>query len=159
MRKSSIWIFAFFIGFLSDAGAVIVGWGDNNSGQLTIPMGLSNALAIATGASHSLAVKSDGTVVGWGSNSSGETMVPGGLSNVVAVAAAGDGGEHYFPGSSAFSLAVKSDGTIFGWGQNQYGQATGSVTPYVTNGTVQLGGQVVSDVVAIAADQYDGLAL
>ncbi len=59
MRKNSIWIYAFFTGFLSDASAVIVGWGDNNSGEVTIPVSLSNALAIATGTSHSLAVLFD----------------------------------------------------------------------------------------------------
>jgi hypothetical protein len=43
--------------------------------------------AIAAGGSHSLALKSDGTVVGWGDNFYGQARPPSGLSNVVAVAA------------------------------------------------------------------------
>ncbi|HMX29772.1 MAG TPA: RCC1 domain-containing protein, partial [Blastocatellia bacterium] len=41
----------------------VVAWGNNVSGQTTIPGGLSNVTAIAAGDFHSLALKSDGTVV------------------------------------------------------------------------------------------------
>src|SRR5689334_12927178 len=40
----------------------IAGWGQNWSGQVNIPAGLSNVLTIATGYNHSLALKRDGTV-------------------------------------------------------------------------------------------------
>jgi len=50
---------------------------------------LSNVVAVAGGAYHSLALKSDGTVVAWGYNGDGETNVPPGLSNVVAIAGGG----------------------------------------------------------------------
>ena len=40
----------------------IVGWGWNAYGQATGPAGLSNVMAIAAGSSHTVAVKSDGTV-------------------------------------------------------------------------------------------------
>ena len=52
-----------------------------------MPAGLSNVIAIAAAASHSLALKNDGTVVGWGDNTFGQTNAPSGLSNVVAIAA------------------------------------------------------------------------
>ena len=58
-------------------------------------------VAVAAGQSHSLALRSDGTVVAWGSDLSGQTDVPEGLKDVVAIAA----GDFY-------SLALKSDGTI-----------------------------------------------
>jgi alpha-tubulin suppressor-like RCC1 family protein len=72
----------------------VVAWGDNTDGQTTVPSGLGGVTAIAGGAYHSLALKSDGTVVAWGNPSS----VPGDLSGVTAIAA---GGFH--------SLALKSE--------------------------------------------------
>ena len=57
----------------------VAAWGDNGSGQTTIPVGLSNVVAIAGGFSHSLALKSDGTVAAWGNNGFGQTTIPVGL--------------------------------------------------------------------------------
>jgi alpha-tubulin suppressor-like RCC1 family protein len=88
----------------------VVAWGNDLLGQTNVPPGLSNVVAIATGAEHSLAL-SNGTVVAWGYNGSGQTNVPTGLSNVVAVAA---GDEH--------SLALKTNGTVVAWGNNSSGQ-------------------------------------
>jgi hypothetical protein len=52
----------------------VVGWGaggpgtsgDPNYGQTTMPRGLSNVVAIATGGAHSLALAAEGRVVAWG---------------------------------------------------------------------------------------------
>lgn len=41
----------------------VVSWG---TGQLNVPLGLSEVAAIDVGYFHILALKSDGTVVGWG---------------------------------------------------------------------------------------------
>jgi hypothetical protein len=90
-------------------------------------------VAIAAGASHSLALKADGTVVGWGHNNVGQAQSPAGLSNVVAIAA-----------GSYHSLALKADGTVVGWGK-QLGQAQSPAG--------------LSNVVAIAAGSYHSLAL
>ncbi len=91
--------------------ANISAWGLTAYGQTTVPMGLSNVVALAGGSYHSLALKLDGTVVAWGTNGSGEATVPTGLTNVVAVAA---GGYH--------SLALKADGTVAAWGYNFFSQ-------------------------------------
>jgi alpha-tubulin suppressor-like RCC1 family protein len=91
-------------------------------------------LAIAGGAAHSLALRSDGTVVAWGYNFFGQTNIPVGLSNVVAIA----GGEYH-------SLGLRNDGTLAAWGDNASGQ---------TNIPVGL-----SNVVAIAAGSAHNLAL
>src|SRR6266852_3849015 len=56
---------------------------------------------IAAGASHSLALKPDGTVLAWGDNFYEESTVPASLTGVVAIAA---GGNH--------SLAIEADGTV-----------------------------------------------
>jgi len=89
----------------------VVAWGDNFSGQINVPAGLSNVMAIAGGGDHSLALKSDGTVVAWGDSGFGQTNVPAGLNNVTAIA----GGYNH-------SLALKSDGTVVAWGYNGEGQ-------------------------------------
>jgi alpha-tubulin suppressor-like RCC1 family protein len=121
------------------------------------PVGLSNVVAIAAGAGSGLALKSDGTVAGWGYGSAGYYMTNGAvtfddgiLSNVVALA-----------GGDNFSLALRRDGTVIGWGRNLSGQATGipSSSLSYTNGVVQLGGQILSNVVAVAAGNSHSLAL
>src|SRR5262249_52314537 len=76
---------------------------------------------------------------------------PAGLSNVVAIAS---GGGH--------CLALKPDGTVFGWGDNDSGQALGVASNslgHLVFGTVAIGGQVLSNVVAIAAGSRCSLAL
>lgn len=159
----------------------VVGWGDNRFGQTSVPAGLTNATAIAAGAFQGLALQSDGTVVSWGQGnpapnwlsnvvaiSAGgqygwnlalksdgtvaewpvrssvySSAAPAGLSNVIAIATAGGP-----------RLALKRDGTVVGWGSNEYGQATGVPNPVFPNqstGTVMIAGQVLSNVVAIAA--------
>ena len=115
-------------------------------------------IGVSTGASHSLAVCSDGTVAAWGNNQSGSlgdgtttnrsapTLVlrSGALAGktVVAVAA---GGTH--------SLALCSDGTVAAWGGNGDGQlgisATGnSSVPVWVDRTGVLAGRTVTTIAA-----------
>ena len=98
----------------------LLGWGDNSFGECTSPVNLTNAVAVAGGGWHSLALRADGTVTAWGDNSAGQCDVPPGLTNVIAVAA---GGYH--------NLALRADGTVVGWGDNFYGQTT--IAENVTN--------------------------
>lgn len=112
----------------------VLPWGDNYSGQTSLPSGLTNVAAIAGGNYHSLGLKRDGTVVVWGSNTSGQTNVPPGLISVVAIAS---GGYH--------SLALKADGTVLAWGDDTYDQT--NVPPGLSN------------VVAVAGGGYHSLAL
>ncbi len=88
----------------------VVAWGDNYNGQTTVPAGLTNVQAIAAGSSHSLALRSDGTVVAWGFNSEGQTVFPADLRGVRAISA---GGRH--------SLALKDDGVMVVVGFNNFG--------------------------------------
>ena len=99
-----------------------------------IPADLTNAIAIAAGWGHGLALYADGTVSAWGDNQFGQTNVPAGLAGVISIAAAG-----------GHNLALKSDGTVVGWGDDSFGQTT--VPAGVTN------------IVAIAAGTNDSLAL
>ncbi|MEC0248474.1 RCC1 repeat- and reductase domain-containing protein [Paenibacillus chitinolyticus] len=82
----------------------------------------SIAPSVAVGASHSLALKDDGTVWAWGNNDFGQLgngttkdspvpiQVPN-LDSVVKITA-----------GYGSSYAVKSDGTVWSWGMNNYGQ-------------------------------------
>jgi len=72
--------------------------------------GLTDAVAIATGPVHNLAIRKDGTVFCWGFNGNAKLNPPAGLSNVVSVAVSGTS----FP-ADGYSLALKSDGQIVAW--------------------------------------------
>lgn len=130
----------------------------------TVVPGLTGVVAVAAGANHSLALRSDGTVLAFGLNDVGQlgnstnnntdtanptpTVVPD-LSGVIALAA---GSNH--------SLALRSDGTVVAFGQNflgQLGTATnsGSTAPNPTPAVVP----GLTDVVAIAAGFSHSLAL
>ena len=65
----------------------VVSWGSNRYGQTNAPPELTNVISAVAGASHSLALRADGTVVAWGDDRAGQCDVPVGLSNVVAIAA------------------------------------------------------------------------
>jgi hypothetical protein len=95
---------------------------------------LTGVTAVAAGAIHALALKSDGTVFAWGNNESGQCIIPKGLRDVSAIAT---GGFH--------SLALQSNGHVTAWGSNRVGQATVKTD--------------LSGVVAIAAGDYHSMAL
>ena len=60
------------------ADGTVVAWGWNDSGQGTVPAGLTGVVAVAAGSEHNLALKADGTVVAWGANHGGQSSVPRG---------------------------------------------------------------------------------
>ena len=111
----------------------IGGWGEDHSGELDFPAGLT-ATAVAAGYLHGLAVRNDGTVVAWGVNLFGETAVPAGLTDVTSVVA-----------GRYFSVALKRDGTLVAWGVNERGQLN---TP-----------AGLTDATALSVGFYHGLAL
>ena len=92
----------------------VTGWGQNNSGQRSIPSGLDDVTKIAAGFIHSLGLRANGTVVAWGGGKTidtnsfaeaGQSLIPVGVSNVQAVAA-----------GFAHSLALLTNGTVVAWG-------------------------------------------
>ncbi|MGD0251849.1 MAG: Ig-like domain-containing protein, partial [Verrucomicrobiota bacterium] len=119
----------------------------------------TNVTAIAAGGSHSLFLKSDGSLWAMGDNQSGElgdgtynAVNPFGTNqpqqivatNVTAIAA---GGIH--------SLFLKSDGSLWAMGDNYYGQL-GDGTYNQTNQPEQI---MATNVTAIAAGEYQSLFL
>ncbi len=115
-----------------DAGSpgLLTTWGDDSSGQIDIPAAVTNAVSVAAGYDHALALLSNGRVIAWGDNTYGETNVPAGVTNAVAISAG------YFD-----SAALLANGSVVVWGFNGYFQTT--VPPNVTNA------------VAINADNYN----
>jgi alpha-tubulin suppressor-like RCC1 family protein len=126
-------------------------WGSRarNSQRAIAPAGLSNVVAIAKGRFF-LGLKHDGIVVEWDADGQ-KVPVPMGLSNVVAIAAPNEGANH--------RLALRSDGTVFGWGVNDWGEATGVPSRESPGETVTIGGNVLSNVVAIATGAFFSMAL
>ena len=125
--------------------------------------GLSDVVAVAVGETHSIALKSDGTVWTWGRNNYGQLGVAGGDQST-PVQVLGAGGVGFLTGVVAIaagqrhSLALKNDGTVWAWGSNGYGQlgvsGGNSVTPVQVTAPSGMSGMV-----AIAAGNWHSVAL
>ncbi|MFN0028226.1 MAG: RCC1 domain-containing protein [Acidimicrobiales bacterium] len=158
------------------ADGTVWGFGFNDLGQLgtatnngttndnpvpTVVPGLTDVTAIAAGETHSLALRSNGTVYGFGGNEFGQlgttanitpnptaTVVPG-LSNITDIAA-----------GSAHSLAVRNDGTVWALGLNEFGQlgtTTNNGASVANSVATQVPG--LTNIVAVAAGKHHSLAL
>lgn len=154
----------------------VLGWGANSIGQVgdgttaptrhPVPVsGMTEAIVVDAGETHTLAVKADGTVRAWGYNEYGRLgdgtktarsapVVVSGLTDIVSVAA-----------GSRHSLAVKRDGTVWGWGDDYAGQlGNGGTAGRLADGIdhtyptpIQVPG--LTDVVSVAAGDAHSLAL
>ncbi|MEK3698235.1 hypothetical protein NYE33_14835 [Paenibacillus sp. FSL R10-2199] len=142
-----------------DSAGLIRIWGNNGNGQLgdgsavtvtrttsvNVP-GVNGAVSVANGSSHTLVLKSDGSVMAWGYNYNGQlgdgTSVQ--RTTPVAVSTLTSGIIAVAAGSSQ-SFALKSDGTVWGWGQG-YGTSPVAISS-------------LSGIVAIAAGGTNGMAL
>ncbi len=82
----------------------MVAWGANDDGQANVSPGLGNAVAIAAGHAHSLALTAAGQVMAWGAKYAFQTITPGGLTKVVAIAARG-----------YHNLALTADACVVAW--------------------------------------------
>jgi alpha-tubulin suppressor-like RCC1 family protein len=154
----------------------LLAWGADSQGQLGDGMisspefnptpkavpGVSGVVAIATGTSHSLALKSDGTLLAWGADFDGQlgdgtlgvpasnptpTLLPG-VSGVIAIAA---GAFH--------SLALKGDGTVLTWGDDTYGELGDGTVKNPDRDPAPKAATGVNGIVAVAAGAYYSLAL
>lgn len=131
-----------------------------NYGELIKVPELTNVVAIAIGESYhgtrNLALTKNGTVAHWGTESTyKDATPPANLINVIKIAV-GD----------AHSLALNRDGTVVGWGWNKAGQATGTPTSNSPDGLdcfsaglVRIEGQILTNVVTIAAGRGYSMAL
>ncbi|MFN8516972.1 MAG: S-layer homology domain-containing protein [Chloroflexia bacterium] len=133
-------------------------------GQVVAPGGgfLTNAVTIAAGSYHSLALKGDGTVWTWGRDNRGQlgdgtvaspefNATPSQVAPLTGIVTIASGSLH--------SLALKADGTVWAWGNDGAGQlGDGTVGSPNDSATPS---QVVSltSVVAIAGGGNHSLAL
>ncbi len=151
-----------------DSDGTVWAWGANNYGQLAdgntpfssnVPVqvsGLTDAVAVAGGYYHSLALKANGTVWAWGANNYGQlgdgtntdSDVPvqvSGLTDVVAIAS-----------GLQNSMALLADGSVWMWGFGNGGQL-GNGTNAHSNVPVQV--STISGVRAIADGDVGAMAL
>lgn len=85
--------------------ALIGKWGA--AGELPVPGAQAGFVAVDTGETHDLALRSDGGILAWGDNNYGKAAVPAGLTNNSAITA-----------SRYSSLAVTDDGDMRTWGNS-----------------------------------------
>jgi alpha-tubulin suppressor-like RCC1 family protein len=108
---------------VSHSGSVQA-WGPDPRGAVAVPA-LSNAVAVAAGAFHSVVIEGT-TVRAWGDNADGQTSVPSGLTGVVAIAC-----------TEAGVVAATESGVVTAWGRDWQGETN---VPSSAAGAVELAG-------------------
>ena len=119
----------------------IVAWGNNTEGQLgngsvssfsITPTQIgtdTNWQSIASGFSHNLAIKNDGTLWAWGDNSKGECGTGNTNSPITTPTQIGtDTDWKTISGGNLYSVAIKTDGTLWAWGYNNTYQLGNGLT-------------------------------
>ena len=120
----------------STAGQIGVNDNTTRSTPVTTFAGGTNWKQVACGASHSLAIKTDGTLWGWGS---GVGLGIGAVANKLTPVTTTLGGTDWKQVACGdnHSAVIKTDGTLWVWGSNTSGQlgindATQRLTPVTT---------------------------
>jgi len=171
------------MGTVNPSDRLAFGWGYDGHGELAaagptssysrpvLTQGISNAVSIAAGSYHSLAVATDGTVYAWGYNANGQLGAGGADTNAHSVPTQVISptdptqpltGAAQVAAGSNFSLALMRDGTVYAWGYDGYGQLGTSVPAGQSATPVQVtlaSGDPLANVVAIAAGSNHALAL
>lgn len=144
-------------------------WGRNDSGQLgdgttldrlvapAAVNGMADAIAIAAGDHHSLAIRADGTVWAWGRNDTGQLGIASTTGQTAPVPVTALAGAFVqIAAGAGHAVALRSDGTVWTWGANGVGQL-GDGTATQRNTPVQAAG--LTDIVALASGARHSLAL
>ncbi len=129
-------------------------WGLSASGQLgvndttvrstpvTTLLGGTNWKSIAGGNTHTIALKTDGTLWVWGLSASGQLGVNDTTSrNTPVTTLLGGNNWKSIAGGGSHTIALKTDGTLWAWGSNTSGQlGVNDTTSRNTPVTTLLGG-------------------
>ncbi|MBI5912998.1 hypothetical protein HY839_00990 [Candidatus Azambacteria bacterium] len=145
--------------------AIIVFNGQKASAALipfTADTNIAQHKIISAGGSHSLALKSDGTVWGWGWNGFGQLGNGTTISQSIPVQSKKYDGTHInnivaISAGLAHSLALKSDGTVWAWGRGNSGQLGNGTLIFYDGLAKQVPG--LNNIAAIAAGGNYSLAL
>ena len=125
-------------------------WGRNDYG--TTPLGLSDSVSrssptqigsdtytdIATGESHVVAVKSNGTLWTWGGNDFGQLGLNDTINRSFPTQVGTDTNWSKVATGSSHTLVIKTNGTLWSYGNNQYGQLGSNITNHRSS-PVQVG--------------------
>lgn len=151
-RDGSLWAWGFNVS--DEAGSR----GASPQQNTPVQVGCTReAVAVAAGSFHALALASDGTVTAWGQNESGE-LGDGTLTNRgLPVAVSGLPPAKALAAGAYSSLALARDGTVWGWGDNGFGELGLGPAPLWTTVPLQLPG--LSNVIAIACGDFHALAV
>ena len=128
------------------ADGTVYAWGRNEYGQLGNGVTATNSptpvavkttgtsmdgktiMQVAAGATHSLALATDGTIYAWGKNEYGQLGNDSTINSPIPVAVKTTGtpmdGKKIIQIHAGYehSLALASDGTVYTWGRNNFGQ-------------------------------------
>src|SRR3954454_13581515 len=109
VKSPVLWLIISLLAHLPALGSNVVAWGAgtnvaspadfNNYGQSIVPANVTNAVSVAGGWRHSLALLQNGKVTGWGDDTLGQIDSPTG-SNYIAISC-----------GRLHSLALSSNGT------------------------------------------------
>ncbi len=109
-----------------------------SGGTITYTGSISNWASVSAGYSHTLAIKTDGTLWAWGNNDYGQL---GDGTNISRINPVQIGTATNWASVSAqryHTLARKTDGTLWAWGRNTYGQL-GIGSTINKNSPIQIG--------------------
>ena len=134
-------------GLALEGNSTVIAFGRGMFGGKDVPVGLSNVISITVEGSSCWAIKRNGTVARWGNDQDAAEAVVG-LSNVTAITWAG----------YRSYLALKKDGTVVGFRLGDAESPNTATTEPVVR-PVRVRGQVLSNVVALAAMGYTPLVV
>jgi alpha-tubulin suppressor-like RCC1 family protein len=164
--------FRFGLGVRTDG--TLWAWGNNSNGQLGLgdsgeaterptptQVGTDATWAtISAGTTHTLAVRTDGTLWAWGNNSNGRTGLTTDVGNTLVPTQVGtDTGWAAVAAGGSHSLALRTDGTLWAWGGNDRGQLGLGDSGFGTERTTPTQVGTDADWATISAGSSHSLAL
>jgi alpha-tubulin suppressor-like RCC1 family protein len=106
--------------------------GQSNNSNILSPTRIGTATTlwkdVSMGSSHTLAIKSDGTLWAWGLNTYGQLGDNTLTNKLLPTAVLTSGSWISISAGGGFSTAIKSDGTLWAWGKNNIYQLGMNVT-------------------------------